>query len=72
MINTIALKRLLRHKKITNNDVAECIGKSVSATSLRINGKKAMTLDEAEKIQHLLNINNEDFAFYFLYNGRTI
>lgn len=72
MINTKEIKKLLIDKDLTINDVAIYIGKSYSNTLLKINGKTSITLGDAEKIQEFLEINDSDFAFYFLYKERTV
>lgn len=72
MINTKEIKKLLIDKDLTINDVAIYIGKSYSNTLLKINGKTSITLDDAEKIQEFLEINDSDFAFYFLHKERTV
>ena len=72
MINTKEIKKLLIDKDLTINDVAIYIGKSYSNTLLKINGKTSITLGDAEKIQEFLEIDDRDFAFYFLYKERTV
>lgn len=70
MINTKEIKKLLIDKSMTINDVAVYIGKSYSNTNLKLNGKAPMTLNEAEKIQSLLSIEDCDFGFYFFSHSR--
>lgn len=72
MINTKEIKKLLIDKDLTINDIAIYIGKSYSNTLLKINGKTSITLGDAEKIQELLEIDDSDFAFYFLHKERTV
>lgn len=67
MINTKEIKKLLIDKDLKVSDIANHISKSYSNTLLKINGKTPMTLLEAEKIQHLLGIDDSDFGFYFLH-----
>ena len=71
MINTKELKKLLIDKDLSINDVATYLKKSYSNTLLKINGKIPMTLNEAEKIQLFLDINDCDFGFYFLSHERV-
>ena len=71
MINTKELKKLLIDKDLTINDVAAYIEKSYSNTLLKINGKIPITLNEAEKIQLFLDIDDCDFGFYFLGHERN-
>lgn len=66
MINTKELKKLLIDKNLKVSDIAAHIEKSYSSTMLKINGKSSMSLGEAEKIQFLLDIDDNDFCFYFL------
>lgn len=72
MINTKEIKKLLIDKDLNISDVAMCVGKSYSNTLLKINGKTSMTLYEAEKIQELLEISDNDFGFYFLHKESSI
>ena len=72
MINTKELKKLLIEKDLKISDVAMYLDRSYSSTSLKTNGKTPMTLGEAEKIQFLLDIKDEDFGFYFLYREYNI
>ena len=72
MINTKEIKKLLIDKDLTINDIAIYIGKSYSNTLLKINGKIPMNLNDAEKIQEFLEIDDRDFAFYFLHKERTV
>lgn len=72
MINTKEIKKLLIDKDLTINDVAIYIGKSYSNTLLKINGKTSITLGDVEKIQEFLEIDDSDFAFYFLHKERTV
>lgn len=69
MINTKEIKKLLIDKNLKVHDVAAYIGKSYSNTLLKINGKTPMSLNEAEKLQFLLDIDDCDFCFYFLSSG---
>ncbi len=72
MMNTKEIKKLLIDKDLTIGDVAIHIGKSYSNTLLKINGKTSITLGDAEKIQELLEIDDSDFAFYFLHKERIV
>ena len=70
MINTKEIKKRLIDKDLAVADIAVYIGKSYSNTMLKLNGKTPMTLWEAEKIQELLDISNQDFGFYFFSHER--
>lgn len=72
MINTKELKKLLIDKDLKVNDVATYVGKSYSNILLKINGKLPMSLNDAEKIQTLLGIEDSDFCFYFLSHERAL
>ena len=65
MINSKEIKKLLIDRNLKINDVASYIEKSYSTTLHKLNGKTAITLSEAEKIQNLLGIDDCDFCFYF-------
>lgn len=70
MINTKEIKKRLIDKDLAVADIAVYIGKSYSNAMLKLNGKTPMTLWEAEKIQELLDISNQDFGFYFFSHER--
>lgn len=72
MINTKEIKKLLIDKNLKVNDLAMCIGKSYSNTMRKLNGKTAISLSEAEKIQFILDIDDSDFCFYFLSHEREL
>lgn len=72
MINTKEIKKLLIDMELGIKDIAECLGKSYSNALLKINGDLPMTLEEAEKIQEFLNIDDCDFGFYFLSHNRIM
>ena len=72
MINTKEIKKLLIDRNLKVNDLATCIGKSYSNTMRKLNGKTAISLGEAEKIQFLLDIDDVDFCFYFLSHERGL
>ena len=42
---------------IRQNDIAQAIGKTLSTTNLKLNGKATITVDEAVKIKSLLKSN---------------
>lgn len=66
MINTNRLIELLVDKNLNISDVATCIGRSRNNTVSKLRNRIPMSLREAEKIQYLLGIKDEDFSFYFL------
>lgn len=66
MINTNRLIELLVDKNLNISDVATCIRRSHNNTVSKLRNRTPMSLREAEKIQYLLGIEDEDFSFYFL------
>lgn len=72
MINVKEIKKLLIDQDLKTSDVATYIGKSYSNTLSKLNGKTSITLSEADKIQSLLGIDDNDFCFYFLDHERQL
>ncbi len=68
VINARKLMGLMVEKGMTQLDLAEAIGKKRAVISLKINNKRVMYLDEAEKIAELLEIKESDFGTYFFYH----
>lgn len=65
MINTNKLKGLLREKELTQADVAKCLDLTQPTVNQKINNVRPMTLDEAEKLSILLDIDAGEFGVYF-------
>jgi len=65
MINTDKLKGLMREKRITQSELAEKLGIKPCTVNQKLNGKRCLTLDEAEIIADVLSINAGDFGKYF-------
>ena len=51
---------------ITVKDWARCLDVSISNAYKKINGSSPLTLMQVDKIQKLLQIDDADFALYFL------
>ena len=69
-MNVIEIKKRNLELGISPKDWAECLGITIHHAYKKISGKSALTLWQADRIQKLLKIADEDFAFYFL-SGRS-
>lgn len=65
MINTRKMKARLVELGLSQKDFAECLGIATATASQKINNVRPMSLEEAEKICNLLNIEPDQFASYF-------
>lgn len=65
-MNVIEVKKRNLELGISAKEWAECLGLTVQMAYKKINGTSPMTLIQADKIQKLLQIDDIDFAFYFL------
>ena len=65
MINTDKLKGLMREKRVTQSELAEKIGIKPCTFNQKLNGKRNMSLEEAEVIAEVLGIDMSDFGKYF-------
>lgn len=68
MVNTIAIKKRMLDLGLTNSELAKLISVNPCYLSTVINGKKSLTLSIAGKLQHALQISNEEFMFYFMHS----
>lgn len=66
MINTVAIKKLLIEHGTNASQLAKEIGISSASMYMKINGKRGMTLREAERIQEALHIPDSDFGYIFM------
>jgi len=48
------LRAEMARNKITNGELGEAIGWALSTTSLKLNGRAPITLDEAKKIKQVV------------------
>lgn len=69
-MNVIEIKKRNLELDISPKDWARCLGITVQHAYKKINGQSPLTLWQADRIQNLLGIKDEEFAFYFL-NGRS-
>jgi len=65
MINTDKLKGLMREKRVTQSELAKKIGIKPCTFNQKLNGKRNMSLEEAEVIAEVLGIDMSDFGKYF-------
>lgn len=65
MINTNKLKGLMKEKQITQAELAEKLGIKPCTVNQKLNGKRVLSLDEAEAIAEVLGIDTGDFGKYF-------
>ncbi len=70
MINTDKLKGLMREKRVTQSELADKLGIKTCTVNQKLNGKRNMSLDEAELIADVLGIDTGDFSKYFF--SRTV
>lgn len=66
MVNTKALRKRMIDFDITASELADRCGVSQTKISFILRNKMLLTLELAEKIQEILYIEDEDFAYYFL------
>lgn len=71
-MNVIEIKKRNLELNISPKDWAECLGVTLQHAYKKINGKSPLTLWQADRIQNLLDIADEEFAFYFLNGGSRI
>lgn len=65
MINTDKLKLLMRKKLMTQAELADEIGVKACTFNQKLNGKRKISLDEAEAIAIALDIKKNEIADYF-------
>jgi plasmid maintenance system antidote protein VapI len=65
-MNVIEIKKRCLELDISPKDWAECLGITIQHAYKKISGASPLTLWQADKIQRLLGIEDEEFAFYFL------
>lgn len=66
MVNTLKLRGRIREKGLTQKDVAEMLNVSETTVGAKINNKRPITLDEADKISEILGISDGEFVSFFL------
>lgn len=65
MVNTKALKDRMNEKEITLDMIAEAIDKKPVTARQKISNVRPIFLNEAEVIQNLLEIPDDEFRHYF-------
>lgn len=71
-MNVIEIRKRNIELGISPKDWAECLGVTLQHAYKKLNGQSPLTLWQADKIQNLLRITDEEFAFYFLSGGSRI
>lgn len=66
MINTHAVRVLMKNQNVSMQDMADAISKSKTATRQKISNFRPTFLAEAEAWQKLLNISDDQFSYYFM------
>lgn len=70
MVNTLKIKAKLVEKDMTQSDLARVLGVAQPTLSQKINNRRPITLDEAEKMCEVLGIEPNEFASFFF--GRSV
>lgn len=65
MVNSLKIKGKIVEQDTTISKLAAEMGLSAYSLGQKIGGKSIMTLDEADKLQNLLNIPDCEFKSYF-------
>ena len=65
MVNTNKITGRMRELEITQSEVAKFLGIQQSTANQKINNTRCFSLNEAEKLCALLNIESGEFASYF-------
>ncbi|MGN0791354.1 MAG: helix-turn-helix domain-containing protein [Christensenellales bacterium] len=65
MVNSELIKDRMREKNKTQRDIADALRLKTPTVSLKINNKRPLFLDEAEKIAKILDISDDEFGSYF-------
>jgi transcriptional regulator with XRE-family HTH domain len=69
MVNTQKIKARMTELDLNQTEVAAQIGIAQSTFNQKINNSRPLFLEEVEKLQELLKIDNADFSDYFFYHG---
>lgn len=71
MVNSIEIKKRLIEIGRTMREMADFLDLSYPTVNMKVNNKRDMSLDEAEKIQEFLGIPDSEFRkFFFANSGR--
>lgn len=71
-INTKALMHRMIDYELTTAELADRIGMTPAYVKHVLEGRRALTLGVADKIQDALEIPNERFGYYFLEGSRSM
>nr|DAF37416.1 MAG TPA: Protein of unknown function (DUF739) [Caudoviricetes sp.] len=66
MVNTQAVLTRMKELNITQKTIANLWGCAQCTVSLKLGNKRPLLLDEAMKLQALLQIGDTEFCSYFL------
>lgn len=70
MINSKAIKARMVELDLCIADVAEAIGKTYATARNKVCGITPFTVQEAELVQGLLDIKDEEFCYFFMAHSR--
>lgn len=65
MLNVAKVRGRMAELNLTQKDVAAALNLAPATVSQKLNRLRPLSLDEAEKLAFLLNINSKDFGDYF-------
>lgn len=65
MINSEMIKDRARAKGVRQRELAAALGLQQSSLNLKINNRRPMMLEEAERIASMLDISDDEFRAYF-------
>ena len=65
MLNVAKIRGRMAELKITQKEIARELNLAGPTVSQKLNQIRPMNLDEAEKIAHILRINDSEFGEYF-------
>ncbi len=65
MVNASKIRARMDLLGVTASELGDILGISHSLASRKLNGLSPMSLDDAEKLQEILKIEDEDFGSYF-------
>ncbi len=68
MVNSAAIKKRMNDLDVDQADCANALNIKQSTYCLKINNKRALSLDEANALAKFLLITNDEFPFYFFYS----
>lgn len=72
MVNTNEIRKLLIDMDMSVKDLAHIMEQSYANVLLKIKNERRMNLDDAEKIQEILGIDDKDFGYYFFCHSRSL